>query len=107
MYIYFLFQLYHSEHNKEPHQDNSLEDNRFSSGTLHHDFSFQSVYPHTQTDGQREASTHHDNWITVDYASAAVNVLTLRRTAPYAVRLVFTAELGPRRTLYASRSPIL
>uniref|UniRef100_A0A1B6F7X5 Endonuclease/exonuclease/phosphatase domain-containing protein n=1 Tax=Cuerna arida TaxID=1464854 RepID=A0A1B6F7X5_9HEMI len=59
--------LYHSEHNKEPHQDNSLEDNRFSSGTLYHDFNFQSVYPHTQSDGQREASTHHDNWITVDY----------------------------------------
>ncbi|KAG8264100.1 hypothetical protein J6590_019448 [Homalodisca vitripennis] len=33
--------------------------------------------------------------------------LTLRRTATYAVRLVFTAELGPRRTLLGLVKEIL
>ncbi|KMQ88633.1 protein angel-like protein 2 protein, partial [Lasius niger] len=40
---------------------------RFSSGTLTHPFNMRSVYRHTSTHGEKEATTHQDEWITVDY----------------------------------------
>lgn len=40
---------------------------KFCSGTLTHPFRFNSVYKHQNHDGQREATTNQDEWITVDY----------------------------------------
>lgn len=40
---------------------------RFSSGTLTHPFNMRSVYRHTSTHGEKEATTHQNEWITVDY----------------------------------------
>ncbi|XP_072762720.1 protein angel [Anoplolepis gracilipes] len=40
---------------------------RFSSGTLTHPFNMRSVYRHTSGHGEKEATTHQDDWITVDY----------------------------------------
>ncbi|KAL6430602.1 hypothetical protein ACFW04_006891 [Cataglyphis niger] len=40
---------------------------RFSSGTLTHPFKMRSVYSHINAQGEREATTHQDKWITVDY----------------------------------------
>ncbi|XP_011867109.1 PREDICTED: protein angel isoform X2 [Vollenhovia emeryi] len=40
---------------------------RFSSGTLTHPFNMRSVYSHVGAHGEKEASTHQDEWITVDY----------------------------------------
>ncbi|XP_029159692.1 protein angel isoform X3 [Nylanderia fulva] len=40
---------------------------RFSSGTLTHPFNMHSVYRHTSAHGEKEATTHQDEWITVDY----------------------------------------
>ncbi|OAD60452.1 Protein angel like protein 2 [Eufriesea mexicana] len=46
-----------------------LQDYRvyFSSGTLTHPFQFNSVYKHHNCHGEQEATTHQDEWITVDY----------------------------------------
>ncbi|XP_054261476.1 uncharacterized protein LOC128985707 isoform X2 [Macrosteles quadrilineatus] len=64
--------LYNSEHNRSPLRDNedlddSYKDDRFESGTLKHGFNFRSVYNHILPNGQLEASTHHEDWVTVDY----------------------------------------
>lgn len=40
---------------------------RFSSGTLTHPFNLRSVYTHVGAHGEKEATTHQDEWITVDY----------------------------------------
>ncbi|KAL6264812.1 hypothetical protein P5V15_004907 [Pogonomyrmex californicus] len=40
---------------------------KFSSGTLTHPFNMRSVYTHTGAHGEKEATTHQDEWITVDY----------------------------------------
>lgn len=40
---------------------------RFASGTLTHPFNLRSVYTHTSAHGEREATTHQNEWITVDY----------------------------------------
>ncbi|XP_070157664.1 protein angel [Polyergus mexicanus] len=40
---------------------------RFSSGTLTHPFNMRSVYGHISAHGEKEATTHQDKWITVDY----------------------------------------
>lgn len=40
---------------------------RFSSGTLTHPFKMCSVYRHVNAHGEKEATTHQDKWITVDY----------------------------------------
>ncbi|XP_011708250.1 PREDICTED: protein angel isoform X2 [Wasmannia auropunctata] len=40
---------------------------RFSSGTLTHPFNLRSVYTHIDAHGEKEATTHQDEWITVDY----------------------------------------
>ncbi|XP_020280505.1 protein angel isoform X2 [Pseudomyrmex gracilis] len=39
---------------------------QFSSGTLTHPFKLRSVYNHTAY-GEKEATTHQDEWVTVDY----------------------------------------
>ncbi|XP_063993421.1 protein angel isoform X2 [Diachasmimorpha longicaudata] len=39
----------------------------FSSGALSHPFKLKSVYSHVKNNGELEASTHQDEWITVDY----------------------------------------
>lgn len=38
----------------------------FGSGTISHLFTFKSVYNHG-TQGNQEATTFHDNWISVDF----------------------------------------
>lgn len=40
---------------------------RFSSGTLTHPFNMRSIYKHVNTHGEKEATTHQDEWVTVDY----------------------------------------
>ncbi|XP_012063760.1 PREDICTED: protein angel [Atta cephalotes] len=40
---------------------------RFSSGTLTHPFDMRSIYTHVGAHGEKEATTHQDEWITVDY----------------------------------------
>jgi len=40
---------------------------RFSSGTLTHPFDMRSIYMHVGAHGEKEATTHQDEWITVDY----------------------------------------
>ncbi|KAL0118890.1 hypothetical protein PUN28_009488 [Cardiocondyla obscurior] len=40
---------------------------RFSSGTLTHPFKMRSVYTHISPHGEKEASTHQDEWVNVDY----------------------------------------
>lgn len=40
---------------------------RFSSGTLTHPFNMRSVYTHKGAHDEKEATTHQDEWITVDY----------------------------------------
>ncbi|XP_011335312.1 protein angel isoform X2 [Ooceraea biroi] len=40
---------------------------RFSSGTLTHPFNLSSVYAHVNHHGEKEATTHQDEWVTVDY----------------------------------------
>lgn len=40
---------------------------RFSSGTLTHPFNMRSVYTHIGPHGEKEATTHQNEWITVDY----------------------------------------
>lgn len=40
---------------------------RFSSGTLTHPFNMRSIYTHVGAHGEKEATTHQDEWITVDY----------------------------------------
>ncbi|XP_024882164.1 protein angel-like isoform X1 [Temnothorax curvispinosus] len=40
---------------------------RFSSGTLTHPFNMRSVYTHMGAHGEKEATTHQNEWITVDY----------------------------------------
>lgn len=39
----------------------------FSSGYLMHPFPFRSVYSHVNKKEVKEATTHHDSWITTDY----------------------------------------
>ncbi|XP_011302782.1 protein angel isoform X2 [Fopius arisanus] len=39
----------------------------FSSGALTHPFKIKSVYAHSNCSGEAEATTHQDQWITVDY----------------------------------------
>ncbi|XP_039275510.1 protein angel homolog 2 isoform X2 [Nilaparvata lugens] len=41
---------------------------RFGSGVLSHGFNFKSVYNHADSESREpEATTHHDEWVTVDY----------------------------------------
>ncbi|XP_032686865.1 protein angel homolog 2 [Odontomachus brunneus] len=40
---------------------------KFSSGILTHPFDMRSVYTHANAKGEMEATTHQDEWITVDY----------------------------------------
>lgn len=40
---------------------------KFSSGILTHPFDIHSVYTHVDAKGEMEATTHQDEWITVDY----------------------------------------
>lgn len=40
---------------------------KFSSGVLTHPFDMHSVYTHIGVKGDMEATTHQDEWITVDY----------------------------------------
>ncbi|KYN30433.1 Protein angel like protein 1 [Trachymyrmex septentrionalis] len=40
---------------------------RFSSGTLTHPFDMRSIYMHVSAHGEKEATTHQEEWITVDY----------------------------------------
>lgn len=40
---------------------------RFSSGTLTHPFNMRSIYTHIGAQGEKEATTHQGEWITVDY----------------------------------------
>uniref|UniRef100_A0A1B6ECP6 Endonuclease/exonuclease/phosphatase domain-containing protein n=1 Tax=Clastoptera arizonana TaxID=38151 RepID=A0A1B6ECP6_9HEMI len=44
-----------------------LSEYRFSSGTLHHNLRLMSVYDNIKENNQFEATTQHDNWISVDY----------------------------------------
>lgn len=39
----------------------------FGSGYLTHPFRLRSVYSHTDRNGNFEATTHQDGWVTVDY----------------------------------------
>ncbi|XP_043466166.1 protein angel isoform X1 [Leptopilina heterotoma] len=52
------------------YQQIQLDENnhvKFSSGTLTHPFKFRSAYKHKNRHGYPEATTHQNNWITVDY----------------------------------------
>lgn len=40
---------------------------KFASGTLTHPFKMKSVYQHSKENGELEATTEQDDWITVDY----------------------------------------
>lgn len=40
---------------------------KFSSGILTHPFNMRSIYTHMDAKGEMEATTHQDEWITVDY----------------------------------------
>ncbi|XP_046749678.1 protein angel homolog 2 isoform X2 [Diprion similis] len=40
---------------------------KFGSGSLTHPFKLRSVYSHIDRNGQDEATTHQDGWVTVDY----------------------------------------
>lgn len=40
---------------------------RFSSGVLTHPFNLSSLYEHVNYNGNQEATTHQERWITVDY----------------------------------------
>lgn len=40
---------------------------KFSSGALTHPFKLKSAYPHSKRNGELEATTHQNEWITVDY----------------------------------------
>jgi len=65
---------------------------RFSSGTLTHPFNMRSVYTHIGAHGEKEATTHQDEWITVDYIFYS-NIQPLEK---YTLPTVSQCEALPR-----------
>lgn len=68
--------LFHSEKEivvKDSDEENELEEisdtykKFFNKGCLQHNMEFKSVYDFIKSDDQYEASTHQDEWVTVDY----------------------------------------
>ncbi|KYN50202.1 PREDICTED: protein angel [Cyphomyrmex costatus] len=65
---------------------------RFSSGTLTHPFKMRSIYTHKGAHDEKEATTHQDKWITVDYIFYS-NIQPLKK---YALPTVSQCAALPR-----------
>jgi len=65
---------------------------RFSSGTLTHPFNMHSVYTHKGAHCEKEATTHQDEWVTVDYIFYS-NIQPLKK---YALPTVSQCAALPR-----------